>query len=223
MQNERFTTQRETSSPKSDPLTTRLQRENYATERAALLFGCYRRGDANDPDTYVAAIAAVLSLYDLDIIREATDPRTGVQTSEKFAAFMPNSGELKAYCEAIAARKHRLEQLAKIPRPLPVSHQIEAARAPGEFANIFVPEWHPRYARLCEWTKTAAPKFWKFGPSSEGVVGLWVSMDVWEGNKQERPARAGSSPDWSNLKLRPETIEVMGDRIDPQPSREDAA
>ena len=64
-------------------------------ERAALLFGCYRRGDANDPDTYVAAVAAVLSLYEPDIIREATDPRTGIQTAEKFAAFMPNAGELK--------------------------------------------------------------------------------------------------------------------------------
>jgi hypothetical protein len=34
---------------------------SYAAERARLLLGCYRTGDANDPETYVAAITAILS------------------------------------------------------------------------------------------------------------------------------------------------------------------
>jgi hypothetical protein len=188
-----------------------------------VLFGCYRRGDANDPDRYVAAIAAVLTLYDFEIMREVTDPRTGIQTTEKFMTFMPQSGELKHYCDGIAERKYRLEQLAKIPRPVPASRRLEAPeRAPGEFANIFVPEGHPRYARLCEWTKTAAPKFWKFGRSSDNRPGLWVSLDVWEGNKQAAVAPK-SAPDWSTLKLKPETLDTMADRLEPQQSREGAA
>jgi hypothetical protein len=77
-------------------------------ERAKVLFGSYRRGDANDPDAYVAAVAAVLSLYDADLIREVTDPRTGIMTSEKYMSFMLNAGELKVYCEGIAARRDRL-------------------------------------------------------------------------------------------------------------------
>jgi hypothetical protein len=64
-----------------------------------LLFGQYRRGDANDPETYVAAVAAVLSCYSNDTIREATDPRTGISATEKFAAFMPNPGEVKLFCD----------------------------------------------------------------------------------------------------------------------------
>jgi hypothetical protein len=43
-----------------------------------LLFGQYRRGDANDPDVYVASVAAILADYPADTIRYVTDPRTGI-------------------------------------------------------------------------------------------------------------------------------------------------
>ncbi len=39
----------------------------FAAERAALLLGCYRRGDANYPETYSAAIAAVLTCFRQDV------------------------------------------------------------------------------------------------------------------------------------------------------------
>src|SRR5260370_1058576 len=47
--------------PASMAQQTRIS--EYATERARLLLGCYRTGDANDPATYVAAIAATLARY----------------------------------------------------------------------------------------------------------------------------------------------------------------
>lgn len=97
--------------------STPQHRAAYATERARLMLGCYRRGEANDPDTYVAAIAAVLATFELDIIREATDPRTGIQSTEKFAAFMPNAGEVKAFCDALASRKLRLAHYRALPPP----------------------------------------------------------------------------------------------------------
>lgn len=62
-----------------------------------MLFACYRRGDANDPDRYIAAIIAVLSDYPEDTVRYVTDPRTGV--SNKFPDYMPNAGQVRQACE----------------------------------------------------------------------------------------------------------------------------
>lgn len=182
-----------------------------------MLFGSYRRGDANDPDRYVTAIAAVLSLYDFDLMREATDPRTGIQTTEAHATFMPQSGELKLYCDGLAARKERLEKLAAIPRPTPTSHRLEAPRArePGSLANTFVNVGHRRYAELVKWTETADPMFWRLGKSSDGRDGVWVSWDVWD-KPPAQQQRATSAPDWTSLKLNPETLATFKARIEPE-------
>ena len=69
---------------------------SYATERAELLFGCYRKGDANDPDAYVGAVAAVLSEYPAETIKFVTDPRTGIPSR---VDWMPTVGEIKRACE----------------------------------------------------------------------------------------------------------------------------
>src|SRR5690348_11532372 len=85
----------------------------YAAERAALLLGCYRKGDAENPDTYTAAIAAVLSEYPTDIIRRATDPRTGIAGKSKW---LPSVAEVRDFCEAEYApvrRQQERERLAE--------------------------------------------------------------------------------------------------------------
>lgn len=70
------------------------------------MFGCYRKGDANDPEVYTAAVAAILAEYDPEVIRRITDPRTGIPRRMKF---MPNPAEISEECEAakrlIAAEK----------------------------------------------------------------------------------------------------------------------
>jgi hypothetical protein len=142
-----------------------------------VLFGSYRRGDANDPDSYVASIAAVLSMYDTDLIREVTDPRTGIMTSEKYMSFMPNSGELKVYCEALAARKERLRRLGSLPAPVPIDARLPPPPpASGDLATVFVPASNPRYPALFEWSKTADPRKFKY----EKRPGIWVSHDTWD-------------------------------------------
>lgn len=142
-----------------------------------MLFGCYRRGDANDPEIYVAATAAVLSSYDLDLIREVTDPGIGIQSTEKFMTFPPNVGELKVYCEAIAARRERVRRLGEFQAPNPNQPRLDApARAPGDLATVFVPINNSRYPELLEWSKTADPRFFKF----ERRPGIWVSYDTWD-------------------------------------------
>lgn len=90
----------------------------YAAERSRLLFGCYRKGDANDPDTYVAAITAVLSRYPRDVIKAVTHPAKGLPVRTNF---LPTVKEVYDACEEIVqprrkadARKKRIEkQLAE--------------------------------------------------------------------------------------------------------------
>jgi hypothetical protein len=77
------------------------------------LLGCYRKGNAENPDIYTAAIAAVLSEYPTDIIRRATDPRTGIAGKSKW---LPSVAEVRAFCEAEYApvrRQQERERLAE--------------------------------------------------------------------------------------------------------------
>lgn len=76
----------------------------YAAVRAKLLFDSYRRTDANNPEVYVRAIAAVLAGYDEAVIGAATSPADGIQTQ---LAWPPNPAELKAVCERLARRAQR--------------------------------------------------------------------------------------------------------------------
>ncbi len=57
----------------------------------------------------------MLSLYEPALIREVTDPRSGISTVEKFSTFMPNSGELKIYCDAIRDRQARIARISGQP------------------------------------------------------------------------------------------------------------
>lgn len=148
-----------------------------------MLFGCYRRGDANDPETYVAAVSAVLARYDTDLIREVTDPGTGIQSTEKHMAFMPNAGELKVYCDGVAARKERLKKLGERKLPNPDQQRLPAARGPNPLAPIvavFVPPSHARYPSLCKWGETADPRMFCYGKSSYGRDGIWVAWHIFD-------------------------------------------
>jgi hypothetical protein len=145
----------------------------YATERARLLLGSYRRGDASDPDTYVAACAAVLACYSAEIIKRVTDPRTGISTTEKFRAFPPNSGELKAYCDEQQARAARIAAY----RSLAPAHlaRLSAPRSgPGSRATVFVPTSAPQYKNLLERSQKAGadPLEWRMDIDRAGI---WVS------------------------------------------------
>jgi hypothetical protein len=78
------------------------------------MFGCYRKGDANDPETYVAAITATLARYPEDVIRDVTHPASGLPIKQDF---LPTVRETYLACEAImqprreaAARQHRVER-----------------------------------------------------------------------------------------------------------------
>lgn len=96
---------------------------------AKLLLGCYRMGDANDPEVYTAAIIAILSDYPESIIREVVDPRVGLPSKVQW---LPTPKEVKEACdslhrharwlqerdEAIAAQlaeRRRIEEVRQLP------------------------------------------------------------------------------------------------------------
>lgn len=72
------------------------------------MFGCYRKGDANDPETYVAAITATLARYPQDVILDVTHPVDGLPGTNDF---IPTVAEVRRACEA--KMKPRREQWAR--------------------------------------------------------------------------------------------------------------
>ena len=141
------------------------------------MFSGYRRGDANEPDGYVASVALVLSAYDSEVIIEATDPRTGVQNVYK--DYMPNSGQVKAFCDVILARRKPsryagLPPFKRIERPY-----VEPTQ--GDLARIFVAQSHQRYQEMLDNSQKpdVNNREFKFGQSIDGLRnGIWVSI-VW--------------------------------------------
>jgi hypothetical protein len=64
------------------------------------LFGCFRRGDANDPEVYVAAISAMLAQYPDWVVTKVTDPMRGIPSEMDF---LPTVKEVKEACEKLVA------------------------------------------------------------------------------------------------------------------------
>lgn len=73
---------------------------------AKSLLGCFRTGDANDPEIYTAAAIAVLSDYPLDVVRRVVDPRTGLPSKCKW---LPMIAEIKDACEEQMEPRRRMQ------------------------------------------------------------------------------------------------------------------
>ena len=146
-----------------------------AAQRAALLFGCYRRGDANDPETYSAAIIAVLTRFPQHVVEYVTDPRTGLPSA---AQWLPSVAEVKQAC---IKRQAYLARLVDFDRrfgnrpsvaPLPA---FDKSR-PGCRANVFVHADAPQYTRSLEALKSADPADWKLDDG--GRPGVWLALGL---------------------------------------------
>lgn len=88
------------TSPSASSILPTVQRPKCPPEQAAkaaqLLLGCYRKGDAADPDTYVAAIAATLAQFPEHVVRKITNPVTGIPAR---IAFLPAVAEVRQACQ----------------------------------------------------------------------------------------------------------------------------
>lgn len=61
-----------------------------------MLFGCYRKTEANDAEVLAAAVAATLAEFPVEVIEYVTDPRTGLPATSKWP---PTVFEVREACE----------------------------------------------------------------------------------------------------------------------------
>ncbi len=81
-----------------------------AKKGASRLLGCYRTGDANDPEVYISGVVAVLSRYTIEIIREVTDPATGLPSKLNW---LPTLAEIHKECDLLSERAKRKARRAE--------------------------------------------------------------------------------------------------------------
>src|SRR3972149_3077313 len=82
-----------------DGSQTTLNRTTEAKKYARLLLGCYRVGDANDPEVYISAVVTVLSRYPIEIMRMACAPNDGLPSKLKW---LPTVAEVSTECARLA-------------------------------------------------------------------------------------------------------------------------
>lgn len=71
-----------------------------AAYHAKLILGCFRMGDASDPEVYVTAITAVLARYPSDVGARLSDPKDGVAGRFKW---LPTVSEIREECDRLSA------------------------------------------------------------------------------------------------------------------------
>lgn len=171
------------------------------------LFSAYRANDFADAEGFFVQAASVLSEFPEDIVLYVTSPMTGLQRRSKWP---PTISEILEACED--HQDFLRKQAARKPAMQRVEPPSTLSRPPGYLANIFVPDTHPRYAKLVEWTKTAEPKFWSFEPSSDGRPGVRVPNNVWYDGI---PVQRKRETEPKDLTLTPEAKEAMARRQEP--------
>lgn len=103
-----------------------------AADRARILLGCYRKGEASDPEVYTTAVISVLASFPEDIVVAVTDPVRGLPSESQF---LPTIAEVRAACDrrmqpifAALRRRREAEELrailARDPNP-PDEHEHE--------------------------------------------------------------------------------------------------
>jgi hypothetical protein len=101
---------------------------SYAAARAKLLLGCYRTGEANDPETYVAAITAVLARYPEEVITAVTHPVMGLPSKK---GWLPTIKEVTDACyEAVQPIWQNDARLKRIKEQLEMREREQRGERP---------------------------------------------------------------------------------------------
>lgn len=112
---------------------------SYAAERARLLFGCYRTGDANDPETYVAAITAVLARFPEEVITQITHPVTGLP---HLKSWLPTVKEVSDAC--VDANEAAVEEQRRLKR---IKDQLEMRERMDRGERPTMEQLHAKYGK----------------------------------------------------------------------------
>lgn len=123
---------------------------------ARAICGAYRRDEAQDPETFAAALTVVLSDFPADIVRLAEDPRTGIVAS--FPMGLPNVGQILRWMQDKLAHREKLQRFAALPQPDFTSRLHRPPIHSGSLANVFVPKANEEYSRMVERSNTADPR-----------------------------------------------------------------
>jgi hypothetical protein len=78
-----------------------------AAKYAKLLLGCYRTGEANDPEVYTSSIVLVMSQYPEDVLESIVNPLTGIPSK---IDWLPKPKEVLAACEEIEGPRRRIRE-----------------------------------------------------------------------------------------------------------------
>jgi hypothetical protein len=107
-----------------------------AARKAAQLFGCYPRNDANDPDTFLMAATALLASYPEVVADRVCDPLRGLPAKNKF---LPALAEIREACEremiwhdAVERRERERRHTAEVLAPAPPATDESRARVRAE-------------------------------------------------------------------------------------------
>jgi hypothetical protein len=115
-----------------------------AARKAAQLFGCYPRNDANDPEIFITAATALLASYPEVVAERVCDPIRGLPSKNKF---LPAIAEIRAACETEMVwhdaverrereRRHTAEVLAPAPTPTEESRRRVRQAADALLAEL---------------------------------------------------------------------------------------
>ena len=116
---------------------SQMSLQNLARERAQILVGCYRKSDAADPQTYAAAVVAVLARWPADVIMKVTEPATGIPSR---IGWLPSIAEITRACEeAYEPIKARLE-IEKTRQALPAPDRASRPSL-DELKAKYGPNW----------------------------------------------------------------------------------
>jgi hypothetical protein len=134
-----------------------------------LLLGCYRTGDANDPEIYVAAITAILSRYPEVVITAVTHPATGLPSKK---GWLPTVKEVVDACDE--AVEPIVQNEARLKR---IKDQMEARAREDAQIKPTIDQLHDRFGK--DWglkadpDKGMAPVF--VAPSWKAIVSEYSS------------------------------------------------
>lgn len=109
--------------------------------RAKILLGCYRTGDANDPETYVAAIAAILARYPEDVMTSVTHPATGLPSKK---GWLPTVKEVVDACdEAVEFAVQNAARMKRVAEQMEMRERMDRGEKPTleQLKEKYGPSW----------------------------------------------------------------------------------
>lgn len=143
------------------------------------IFSSYRLDQYADPESFLAQLGMIFEQYHDEVVEYVASPLTGIQRKSEFP---PSMKRIVDACDDQAALVERRKRPIREPLPR-APERLLKDRPQGYLAGIFVPDTHTRYPKLVEWAATAEIPYWRYGNASDGRLGIWVNIAVWENSR----------------------------------------